>query len=461
MTEYYDRKTVNSKHLVKFSDPKQYFSPNLFYYDFDTKTWLRCHPLDFLPYNLCSFKLDWGTEEKCVVTCKDSYRLTEKIPENTDHDFMLREKVWRDEIVHAGAEFDWNLKGEWVKGKVCWTKADIIPGVVVIGPRNCPNINGWGYYYKESKRFAESCTYTRIISQVDLDEEERERQAAIKRRENREECVKEWSEKIGMKCPEKYKHAAYSAGMCGRMGFVDTLPYYHSLKRCPIEMTKEVIGNSIEKEEDRRKFLEEDHKTMIGLIGLVSKASDGYSVVYDSNEIKPQYNKYNDKHYATLSGSDGFFDIRVHNATFAYLYCGDRDDDNEYNRKIDLEKVNMDGKDIFTFTDITYDNPLMPAQSGSQLTFFTNGDLVTYKSIWMDVPERTILHTFGNSYAISHFPKLGRILLNGHVWQPSMSLSYDELIDVPLPKEDLNLKSSRPVMMSMSMESSVSVSASR
>ena len=124
------------------------------------------YPLDFLPYGLCCFRLVWGTEEKCVITCINSYRLAKEIPEDTDHDFILEEKKWRDEIVQSGAEFDWYLEKneEWVKGKVCWTKADIIPGVVVIGPRKCPNMNLWGYYYKESSRFAKSCTYTKIIT---------------------------------------------------------------------------------------------------------------------------------------------------------------------------------------------------------------------------------------------------------------------------------------------------------
>ena len=126
------------------------------------------------------------------------------------------------------------------------------------------------------------------------------------------------------------------------------------------------------------------------------------------------------------------------------MYCCDSSDDNEFNRKIELEKVNIDGKDIFTFTDITYDNPLTPSLSGSKLTIYTDGNLVTYMNIWIDIKERIIIDSFGNSYAISHFPKLGCVLLNGHMWQPSMSLSYDELINIPLPVEKLKME---PIMM--------------
>ena len=59
-------------------------------------------------------------------------------------------------------------------------------------------------------------------------------------------------------------------------------------------------------------------------------------------------------------------------------------------------------------------------------------DLITYKNILIDMPQSAILKSIKNSYAISHFPKLNRILLNGHMWQPSLSCSYDELIDIPV-----------------------------
>jgi hypothetical protein len=450
MTEYYDRQTVNDKHLVSFNIPEQ---KKLYYYEFDKKDWIECYPLDNLPYNLCSFRLElkkekkcviWKTKEKCVVTCKDSYRLSETYQEHTDHKFMLAEKKWRDDIVISGAEFDWYLEktNEWVKGKVCWTKADIIPGVIVIGPRNCPNINGWGYIYKESKRFAKSCTYTKVFTQEELDEEEKQKQDAVQSINNKEKIVNEWKEKIGMKCPEKYKHLAYRCHGSGKFGIVDTLPYYQSLKRYPLEVTKERIAETLPIE-DRQKFLEKEYPTL-GLIGLVSKLTDGYSVCFNSNKKVPQHDKYLNKKYVILSESDGFFNIQIHCATFAYLYCCDSSDDNEFNRKIELEKVNIDGKDIFTFTDITYDNPLTPSLSGSKLTIYTDGNLVTYMNIWIDIKERIIIDSFGNSYAISHFPKLGCVLLNGHMWQPSMSLSYDELINIPLPVEKLKME---PIMM--------------
>lgn len=446
MTEYYDREEVNSKHLVLFSKPKEV--DGLHYYDFDTQSWIRCYPQDNLPYGLCSYRLEEKTENESVITCHDSYRLSDGFPEYTNHEAMLEEKKWRDEMyeVGKGYEFDWQLEdGEWVKGGICWTKADIIPGVCVIGPRDCPNLNGWGYHYKESKRYAKASTYTHIITQEELDEEQRQKDEARERYLKRQQRIADWKQKLPRLCPKEYVRCANSGGgLCGPIAFYDILPYYLSLKRDPNETTLESILSRMDPE-DAVKIREslKDNPTMIGLLGLVSQNSlkvkpkdEKYEVIFDSGECVPEISKYlkiegkeNVKSFE-LTDMEGFFDIRVHNATYCYLKW-------KHNNREDY-MINMVQKDNYlTFEDITYDNPLFSSVKGDRLTFFTDGDKVTYKRIWMDNEPRSIFYGMENSYAISYFPSQKRVLMLGHVWQPSLGCSIDDLVPVdPKPVQE-------------------------
>lgn len=435
MTEYYDREDVNSIHAVLFKNTL--WMSHKYYYDFDTEEWIKCYKLDRLPYGLITLQLDNGkTNNQCVVTCEDSYRLAD-FPEEINSEFMLNEKKWRDEIVKAGAEFDWLDENEtsdcWVKGKVCWTKADIVPGVVLIGPREHPNLNSFGYFYKESKRFAKSCSYTRIITEEELLQEEEDRQQRIKKLDEEQKMINELSKKIGLKCCKKYIKYAYQCLGFGKMSYIDTIEYYKTLTKNPEEITKMRIAETLS-EDERQKFLDTEYKSTIGLIGLVSKLGENYDVVFDSGQQVPEFNKWRDEHYVCLTGSDGIFDIVVHGANYAYLYCGDSDPHNEYERKIPLEK--NESNNTFTFTDITLENPLFLSASGSRLEIYTDGKIVTYKSIWIKYDKGRIINKFGNSYAISHFPKLDRILFNGHAWQPSFSSGYQEIVDIPFEDEE-------------------------
>ena len=178
MTEYYNSETVNSRHLVAFSKPT---NENKYYYVFEIQQWIKCTPLDNLPYGLCFYKLENRPETELLVTSRDSYRLSDHIPEHTDHEKMLKEKQWRDSIVGKGQEFDFLTSGgTWKKGVVNWTKRDIIPGVIQIGPRssigaipvNISSSDGSGvdgYYYKESSRLGQSSAHTPFITQEQLD----------------------------------------------------------------------------------------------------------------------------------------------------------------------------------------------------------------------------------------------------------------------------------------------------
>ena len=254
MTEYYDRQEVNSRHGVYFSEPK---IEQLYYYMFDTCSWVKVTPLDRLPYNLCSYRIEEKDDTQVVVTCRDSYRLSNVIPENTDHEEMLRQKKWRDKLVGKGKEFDFlTSNNQWKKGVVCWIKADIIPDVLHIGNRNNPCISFGndvnGYYYKESNRFAKSCTHTRIITQEELDEEKRQRDLLKQKIIEEDNMVTQLKKSLKMYVIKKYKSAAYGS-MCGRVGFIDTLPYYNNLKKCPFEITKQVIVELLEEEKKKRR----------------------------------------------------------------------------------------------------------------------------------------------------------------------------------------------------------------
>ena len=112
------------------------------------------------------------------MTCHDSYRLTTDPDNEPDPEEMWEEKSWRDEIVKEGAELDYLFNDDETayrplgllndekgyRAKVSWTKADIIPGVLVGGPRRCPNVNGFGYVYKESRHFGESGTFFELLT---------------------------------------------------------------------------------------------------------------------------------------------------------------------------------------------------------------------------------------------------------------------------------------------------------
>ena len=156
-----------------------------------------------------------------------------------------------------GAEFDWfdETSDSWIKGKVCWTKADIVPGVMVIGPREHPNINSFGYFYKESRRFAKSCTYTEVMTQEELQQEEKDRLEIIKKIDEEKKIINELSIKIGLKCCKKYLKFAYNCTGFGKMSYIDPIEYYKTLTKNPEEITKIRIAETLPQDE-RQKFLE-------------------------------------------------------------------------------------------------------------------------------------------------------------------------------------------------------------
>jgi hypothetical protein len=443
MTEYYNNDEINGRHLVLFSPPKK---QDKWYYVFEEKRYVKCTPLNNLPYDLCSFQLDIQTpDNKVVITSNDSYKLKNYWKEYTNpndiekkYRKMCQEKEWRDSIVKEGAEMDFLVEGKgWTKAKVCWPKADIISGVILVGPRACPNMGSFGYFYKESRKFAKSCRYTRVIPLEELDREEREKQETRKRIKQQKLAAEEWKEKIGIKNVQEN----YSATK-----FVDTIQHYKTLNKYDTPITLQHLLEITNDEKQAQNFREIDTKgepNGIERMGFVAfQILKDRQVVYnihkreikeivsqDTKDIAPDFNF--DKCFR-LVGSDGYSDIKVFNATYAYLVSGYISNVNESKTRIDFTRVG----DSYTLPDITYENPLFAATSGSSLVIYTDGTDIEYRYIFLDANVRTLWCDFGNGFAITHFPSLGRILFTGHVFNPSFSRAYEELINVPYEKKE-------------------------
>lgn len=426
MTEYYNAKEVDSRHLVFFPKPDE--DIEYYYYVFEEKKWVRCYPIDNLPYDLCSFRLEGKTNEEAVVTCNDSYRLKDYLPneEYFSHEDMLEEKEWRDSIVKDDAEMDFRLSKGWTKAKVCWTKSDIIPGVVVIGPRKRPNLNSYGYFYKESLKLAKSCTYTPVITEEELDEEKRRKEEAQLRIDKKKAEANAWKKKIGLQVPEKYKNAR--GFLLGPAAFCDTLPIYQSLEKYPEPVTLDKLKEAGVSELKKPDKIYKLTYCSMEFVELQKK----YKVVYHNEERKIK-SRDGVKEAFCLCHADAYADIKIFGATWAYMWCGDGHayPDEDF-RKFEMEKVEDGDSSYFTFTDITYENPLFGIAG---LYFYTDGNLTTYKAIIFNKEVKDLFRHLGNCYEITHFPKRGRMLFRGHLWQPSYSCAYDELISVPIPEE--------------------------
>ena len=151
--------------LVKFND--NFDDNDLYYFDFSDNTWVKCEPIEKLPYNLCKYQIK--NSDHTFITCTDSYRLIDNLDDALSNDEMYKEKEWRDTIVKK-EELDLYAKGEWHKMVVAWKKADIIPDVLHLQRRrNASNL--CGYFYKESKSLAKSCSKTPVITEEQLQKE--------------------------------------------------------------------------------------------------------------------------------------------------------------------------------------------------------------------------------------------------------------------------------------------------
>jgi hypothetical protein len=159
------------------------------------------------------------------------------------------------------------------------------------------------------------------------------------------------------------------------------------------------------------------------------------------------------KKYAALNQYDLVFDIRVFNATFCVLWCGDGNPLEKkcgvnlhsydgYRRGFEMTEIRDEKNGIayHTLPDITSENPLLRAAMGSTFRLYTDGDRVQYSAGMMTCEMRDNLIIDGNAYTVNQIQN--HILLNGHLWSPSYAFPVSELIDVP---DEIRKKDEKPV----------------
>ena len=87
---------------------------------------------------------------------------------------------------------------------------------------------------------------------------------------------------------------------------------------------------------------------------------------------------------------------------------------------------------IFTFSDITYDNPLHNSVRGARYRIYTDGTHISYKHGHYFQKTLCIMASTGN-WSVSEIQE--RLLFMGHIWAPSISFPLDEIVNVEKPKE--------------------------
>lgn len=411
--ELYDPKILNGKHAVYYSNT--FNEIQRYYFDFETETWIKCYPVNRLPYGLCSYRLEGFDNDKCVVTtCDNSYRLTTDLDNVLSTDEMKMEREWRENIVKNGAELDYinPLQDYADKARVCWTKSDIIPGVILIGPRKHPNLNSFGYFYKESNNLAKSCTYTNEILENELEKEKQLKEEAIRINNEFDQKLAEYKKVWPYLCSKEY--AKYAS--TGWYGFYDIRQFYAGLNFCNEPITKEFIIKAIvdQKREgvtDVEKIYGSDLDKMCLFCIILFP---DYDVVYNNMEYDIKNNSI------SLNEHDAYADIKIFGATYAYLKLGDE--------KINLD---LDADNNFTFTDITVQNPLFCTTCGDSLTIHTDGNKMTCKIIEFSNNPRKIIKCTG-LYAVSWLNSRNLVIMAGHCWQPSYVCKIDELVKVEL-----------------------------
>lgn len=446
MTLYHSSMEVNNRHALRFLKPST-TPKGLHYYDFETKSWLPVLKKYQLPYDLATYHfLDENVPNKseseiynlddllddCVVTCEDSYRLCVN-PDFNEWDSkcderMEQERVWRDEIVNKDAEFEYiDSHNIAHRAKVCWTKSDIVPGVIMCGPRKHPRMNSYGYIYKESKSFAKSGTNIPILTAEELDQEKQSTDLAAEKSSKEQELIKYWHSKMRFCNFRNEKNI--SSGYLPNNGFWDLTPFYESLTRLEEEITNEKIEQYLKEHWDENEkgeyspMKQELTGGQLNSAGLLLMGKD-HDIVFSSTEFKVK----NDIAYLPALG-DFYFDIRVKDATYAYLWCGDGSADDVYSsnlgRKFDL--VNIEG--VYTFPDITYENPLFTTSScGASMRIHTDGSIVTCKIGMFQLPIHKLWIQMKNHWAVSKIQ--GRYLLAGYMWIPACSFPAEDLIEI-------------------------------
>ena len=234
-------------------------------------------------------------------------------------------------------------------------------------------------------------------------------------------------------CP--YFHSGRAnkhCGLEGKVGCFDLRNYYKSLKFHTEPITLELIKNV------RPLFdpLKITHEYDLGMCGLVSLTD--YDVVFTNitNIIE--------KNIILLDKYDAYSDIKIYGATYAYLYvrkqhvscyvCYTDPDpnkiyDNIYD-KIELDKIINESEEYFTFLDIELTNPIFKTTCGDVIRIMTDGKLINFNGILIQMTQLKILRGILNSYSLSWFEKKGYLLMLGNFWQQSLICKIDDIIQI-------------------------------
>ena len=154
--DVYDRETIESRHEIEFEETPTPIKGQKYY---DGTGWIKVKIMNYLPYGLATYQF-CDDNTKCIVTCEDSYRLSNQYRRIPTDDFMREERLWRNTIVKPNVKLEYKIPlGSYKKAKVYICKSDIIPGVILIGPEDSKDIDVYGYIYKESVRLFKSGSY--------------------------------------------------------------------------------------------------------------------------------------------------------------------------------------------------------------------------------------------------------------------------------------------------------------
>lgn len=449
MTERYNRKEVTGQHLVLMRKPAEI--PNLHCYDFEKRYWRPVRILDNLPYGLATYVFtdEEEDETRCVVTCHDSYRLsTDKywladdltaVP-NEEFKELEDERRWRDELCEKGARFDYNNhKNTVCEAEVKRIKSDIIPGVLHIADVDSRGKH-LGYIYKESEKLYKHGTLVQPTPQEELDRRARAHEEFLRKRRERRVKSLELQKKLDLITWSRYK----AADPVGRDSFgspkvFDTRPIFAAIPNTSLVCLADLdawVDNPMNKQQaertqDGRDKTKAAFRTQSPIqlcySALVTTHKDA-GVAWIATQAKKSEHSQDEPNLFNLimKGSDAVCNVKVHGATHACLLAGWGRPGHAYSEDMGLViPLVKDSDGIFVLEGLSQKSPLHRSMSGSPLEIYTDGDKVTCVTGVYHHDTAARVGDMGNSCSISE--AAGRILFNGHAWQPTFSCPKEEL----------------------------------
>ena len=392
MTEF---KTEN---LVKFITD---VPDDLFYiFDFSINEWIEAKITNQYPYNLFKFVLANGKDE---INCVNSYRITKNldtVPNNEEmHNLRIAHKnLLTDKIIFSKSD---NISNKvfMKEDDMYFTckihiKCDIIPGVICAFNE---------YHYYEDTFF-----------EVNVPEDIKEKNLKIitdicKKYDEKKRKENEIIQELPVIKESKNKYV-------GKIR--DIRPYWKTLKFLSDE---EITYNNLLKTSNPIKVNENEYNDFCKE-NIINKALT--AIIANDNKIDWAYTSHNeniDKNLFVLENFDGFFDIKIFGATYAFLKTYYQE------HKMELEKID----DYFTFVDITQDNPLflphkVGSQSKSEVHIYTDGEKISYNGIIINQFSKPIVKNCNENFIAGLFPSKKQIFLLGHFFLSSSSTIYNE-----------------------------------